>query len=62
MYIDSDTKIQVVETMHELSRAEKEQCGAFIVSMFLRLDDTLHNEPYSETNGRLWFGPTILKI
>ncbi|KAG6334613.1 hypothetical protein ID866_4474 [Astraeus odoratus] len=30
VYIDSDTKIQVVETMKELPRAEKEQCGAFI--------------------------------
>ncbi|KIJ67352.1 hypothetical protein HYDPIDRAFT_108074 [Hydnomerulius pinastri MD-312] len=30
MYIDSDTKIQVLETMSELPRAEKEQCGAFI--------------------------------
>ncbi|KIM63238.1 hypothetical protein SCLCIDRAFT_761985 [Scleroderma citrinum Foug A] len=28
--IDSDTKIQVIETMRELPRAEKEQCGAFI--------------------------------
>ncbi|KIK95869.1 hypothetical protein PAXRUDRAFT_11174 [Paxillus rubicundulus Ve08.2h10] len=30
MYVDSDTKIQVVETMGELPCAEKEQCGAFI--------------------------------
>ncbi|KAH0835762.1 glycosyl transferase family group 2-domain-containing protein [Lanmaoa asiatica] len=30
MYIDSDTKIQVLGTMSELPRAEKEQCGAFI--------------------------------
>ncbi|KAF9231782.1 glycosyl transferase family group 2-domain-containing protein [Melanogaster broomeanus] len=30
MYIDSDTKIQVLETMSELPRAEKEQCAAFI--------------------------------
>ncbi|KAL4071885.1 glycosyl transferase family group 2-domain-containing protein [Scleroderma citrinum] len=30
VYIDSDTKIQVIETMRELPRAEKEQCGAFI--------------------------------
>ncbi|KIJ19375.1 hypothetical protein PAXINDRAFT_127502 [Paxillus involutus ATCC 200175] len=30
MYVDSDTKIQVVETMGELPRAEKEQCAAFI--------------------------------
>lgn len=31
MYIDSDTKIQVLEAMGDLPRAEKEQCGAFIV-------------------------------
>lgn len=31
MYIDSDTKIQVLDTMSELPRAEKEQCAAFIV-------------------------------
>ncbi|KAG9312749.1 glycosyl transferase family group 2-domain-containing protein [Chiua virens] len=30
MYIDSDTKIQVLDTMSELPCAEKEQCGAFI--------------------------------
>lgn len=36
MYIDSDTKIQVLDTMSELPRAEKEQCGAFIVSIFRR--------------------------
>ncbi|KAF8547857.1 hypothetical protein OG21DRAFT_1424121 [Imleria badia] len=30
MYIDSDTKIQVLDTMSELPRAEKEQCAAFI--------------------------------
>ena len=33
MYIDSDTKIQVIDTMSELPRAEKEQCGAFIVGI-----------------------------
>jgi hypothetical protein len=36
MYIDSDTKIQVLNTMSELPRAEKEQCAAFIVSVFRR--------------------------
>ncbi|KAF8839998.1 hypothetical protein BDN67DRAFT_1011860 [Paxillus ammoniavirescens] len=30
MYVDSDTKIQVMGTMSELPRAEKEQCAAFI--------------------------------
>lgn len=36
MYIDSDTKIQVLDTLSELPRAEKEQCGAFIVRNFHR--------------------------
>ena len=42
LYIDYDTKIQIVETMKELPRAEKEQCGAFIVSnpVDLQLDLT----------------------
>ncbi|KAJ8595119.1 hypothetical protein M405DRAFT_857602 [Rhizopogon salebrosus TDB-379] len=30
IYIDSDTKIQVLDSMNCLPRAEKEQCGAFI--------------------------------
>ncbi|OJA18960.1 hypothetical protein AZE42_06040 [Rhizopogon vesiculosus] len=30
IYIDSDTKIQVLDSMASLPRAEKEQCGAFI--------------------------------
>ena len=32
IYVDNDTRIQIVETMAFLSRADKEQCGAFIVS------------------------------
>jgi hypothetical protein len=31
IYIDSDTKIQVFDSMNFLPRAEKEQCAAFIV-------------------------------
>ncbi|EIW77741.1 hypothetical protein CONPUDRAFT_62202 [Coniophora puteana RWD-64-598 SS2] len=30
LYVDHDTRIQVLDTMGELPRAEKEQCGAFI--------------------------------
>ncbi|KAJ8496375.1 hypothetical protein ONZ51_g1170 [Trametes cubensis] len=30
IYVDNDTRIQIVETMAFLSRADKEQCGAFI--------------------------------
>ena len=69
MYIDSDTKIQVLDTISELPRAEKEQCAAFIVRTFnrnFRLDtthshrDLVHND--SETNMSLLCGPTVLKI
>ena len=31
IYIDSDTRIQVLDTVAHLVRADKEQCGAFIV-------------------------------
>ncbi|KAF8260587.1 glycosyl transferase family group 2-domain-containing protein [Lactarius quietus] len=30
IYVDDDTRIQILENMHELPRADKEQCGAFI--------------------------------
>ncbi|KAF9450256.1 hypothetical protein P691DRAFT_665693 [Macrolepiota fuliginosa MF-IS2] len=30
IYIDKDTRIQVIETIDELPQAEKDQCGAFI--------------------------------
>ncbi|EIW53034.1 uncharacterized protein TRAVEDRAFT_175203 [Trametes versicolor FP-101664 SS1] len=30
IYVDNDTRIQIVDTMIHLSRADKEQCGAFI--------------------------------
>ena len=31
IYIDANTKIQVIETMLQLPQADKEQCGAFVV-------------------------------
>jgi hypothetical protein len=31
IYIDANTRIQVLETMLDLPSADKEQCGAFIV-------------------------------
>lgn len=34
IYIDRDTRIQVIETNDDLPQAEKDQCGAFIVSLF----------------------------
>ncbi|EIN04516.1 hypothetical protein PUNSTDRAFT_122841 [Punctularia strigosozonata HHB-11173 SS5] len=30
IYLDSETRIQILETMPQLGRADKEQCGAFI--------------------------------
>ena len=32
VYIDTNTRIQIVDTMLLLPQAEKEQCAAFIVS------------------------------
>lgn len=31
IYVDGDTRIQILDTMLDLPRADKEQCGAFIV-------------------------------
>ena len=36
LYVDANTRIQILETMVDLPRADKEQCGAFIVRSFLR--------------------------
>ena len=33
IYIDDNTRIQVLDTMTVLGTADKEQCGAFIVSI-----------------------------
>ncbi|KAJ7583871.1 glycosyl transferase family group 2-domain-containing protein [Mycena floridula] len=30
IYIDTETRIQILDTMNHLSRADKEQCGAFV--------------------------------
>lgn len=47
MYIDSDTKIQVLDAMSELPCAEKEQCAAFIVRTFRR---ACHPDAYQLTS------------
>ena len=31
IYVDTDTRIQIVDTMAFLPRADKEQCAAFVV-------------------------------
>ena len=33
IYVDDDTRIQILDSMPDLPRADKEQCGAFIVSV-----------------------------
>ena len=33
IYVDNDTRIQIMDTMAVLPRADKEQCAAFIVSL-----------------------------
>ena len=33
IYVDGDTRIQILDTMLDLPRADKEQCGAFIVRL-----------------------------
>jgi hypothetical protein len=32
IYVDDETRIQILESMSDLPRADKEQCGAFNVS------------------------------
>jgi hypothetical protein len=34
IYVDDDTRIQILDSMPDLPRADKEQCGAFIVSFW----------------------------
>jgi len=41
IYIDTSTRIQILDTVSHLPKADKEQCGAFIVSYFLFLGSAL---------------------
>lgn len=51
IYVDNDTRIQIVETMAFLPRADKEQCAAFVVrlvippSLALLFFDLQHSHP-----------------
>jgi hypothetical protein len=60
IYVDDDTRIQILDSMPDLPRADKEQCGAFIVSRFPT--DTffrsLTHAARSATNGCWWSGRT----
>lgn len=37
LYVDVNTRIQILDTMSRLPRADKEQCGAFIVCISIHL-------------------------
>ena len=41
IYVDNDTRIQIMDTMAFLPRADKEQCAAFIVRLSHELDGSL---------------------
>ena len=61
IYVDDNTRIQILDTMLDLPRADKEQCGAFIVRWFLSfLTLVVHLSflRYSATSGYWSFGQT----
>lgn len=68
MYIDSDTKIQVLHAVNELPCAEKEQCAAFIVRTSLcdfqvaLLADTMIRVNDSEKSMPSLYGRIVSKI
>lgn len=37
LFVDDETRIQVLDTMARLPRADKEQCAAFIVSKYNKI-------------------------
>lgn len=41
IYVDDDTRIQILDSMPDLPRADKEQCGAFIVSLVFFFSDSV---------------------
>lgn len=61
IYIDSDTRIQILDTVAHLVRADKEQCGAFIVRFFIsyRSPVLIVSVIYSVMNAYLSLGRTI---
>jgi hypothetical protein len=62
IFVDDDTRIQILDSMPDLPRADKEQCGAFIVSSNLSHAYTsspkTHVELQSVTNGYWLSGRT----
>lgn len=60
IHVDADTRIQVLDSVGDLPNADKEQCGAFLVSrtlQFLRHQSGL-NDSHREMNAFLWYGRT----
>jgi hypothetical protein len=62
IFVDDDTRIQILDSMPDLPRADKEQCGAFIVSSNLSHAYTsapkIYIELQSVTNGYWLSGRT----
>lgn len=56
IYIDRDTRIQVIQTIGELPQAEKDQCGAFIVRSLTRFLHTSCDDSLSAMNDPWYFG------
>ena len=49
IYVDNDLRIQILDTMGWLPRADKEQCGAFIVSPSHPISPTIPSADVSST-------------
>ena len=57
IFVDADTRIQILESMAALPRADKEQCAAFIVSSS-PLRQTASHSRLRETSAFLFAGRT----
>ena len=64
LYLDLNTRIQIIDTIGLLPEAEKDQCGAFIVSEFAQPPYCLFvaKKKISEMNAPLFYGVTASKI
>ena len=62
MYIDQETRIQILDSIEQLPTAEKDQCAAFIVRRSLTsfLNCTDGRPGYSAMNAHWYFGATVL--
>ena len=46
IHVDDNTRIQILDSIYHLSGADKEQCGAFIVSTIPHIGD-MHQHIFS---------------